>query len=705
MPPSWAAAVQQLWTSVTGGDTLLHVRPLTGPRGFEVCAENGAVHVAATDAPAACAGIHRYLREAHGLRVTWDTELPLEIGEPAPVAPIHGRARADRFYYLNFCTFSYSTAYWDWDEWAREIDWMALHGVTMPLSLVGHEAVLAMVYSRLGMSDVDIRSFLGGPGYLPFVYMGCMDSFAGPLPVDWIPRRLELGRRILERQRALGMTPVLPAFTGHVPRQLAPPGARTRFWQGMETTVVGPDDPLFRRLTAEIVTAQRELFGTDHLYASDPFIEMIPAGDDHPAAVAAAVVDGLRAADDEAVWVLQSWPFSYQREYWTTERVHRFLDGIPDGRVLVLDLWGEADPQWQRLDGYGGRPWLWNGLLNFGGRSEPVADLAATGRNLEAALAAGRPPAGLGLTMEAIHNNPAFFELITDRAWRDEPAEAWLREFGGQRYGTADPAAGEAWLRLGASVLDGTSQAIFPERFISVTVSTPDYSRLLDTGTTIHDDVRAALFYQPRDVLAAMRALLRVPVSAAASDDLALSGIALLLRVIDHRFSASLTTAVHNGQMDADFLDVFDDLDDLAATRPNMRLSTWVAAARRCSDDDQGRQVLQDNARRIVTVWNTPENPQLDNYSARIWSGLVAGYHKRRWQLWLRFLPQALAPGGRAAAQSLLDTELRRLAETFIASGVPDDRAGGDVREVAQRVLARYGDEFLTLKGVRHAGN
>lgn len=698
MSPSWTTAVTQLWTRITGGGTLLHLRPLTGPRRFEVCAGIGALYVAATDAPAACAGIHRYLRETHGLRITWDTDLPLEMGEPVPAAPIRGRARVDRFYYLNFCTFSYSTAYWGWDEWEREIDWMALHGVTMPLSLAGHEAALAMAYSRLGMSDADIRSFLGGPGYLPFVYMGCLDSFAGPLPADWIPRRLELGRRILERQRSLGMTPVLPAFTGHVPGFLAPPGARTRSWQGMQTTVVGPDDPLFRRLTTEIVSAQQELFGTDHLYASDPFIEMIPDGADRPAAVAAAIVDGLRAADDEAVWVLQSWPFSYQREYWTTERVHRFLNGIPDGRVVVLDLWGEADPQWQRFDGYGGRPWLWNGLLNFGGRSEPVADLAATDHNLEAALAADRAPAGLGLTMEAIHNNPAFFELITDRVWRHEPMEAWLHEFGRQRYGTTDPAAGEVWLRLGACVLNATSQEIFPERFNSVAVSTPDYSRLLGPDSTIHHDVRAALFYDPADLLAAIRALLRVPVSAAASDDLALSGIALLLRIIDHRFSAMLATSVQTG-----FLDVFDDLDELAATRPSMRLSSWVSAARRCSDDDEGRRVLEDNARRIVTVWNTPENPRLDNYSARIWSGLVAGYHKRRWELWLRFLPQALAPAGRAAAQSLLDNELRRLAETFIATGAPDDRAGGDVREVTQRVLARYGNEFLTLKGVRHA--
>lgn len=688
MSPSWAEAVRQLWTRVTGGTVPLDVRALPGSRGFEAGTGHGAVSVAATDPIAACVGLHRHLRHAHGVRVTWDTELPLALGEPTATTPVTGRARVDRFYHLNFCTFSYSTAYWGWDEWSREIDWMALHGVTMPLSLVGHEAALALAYSRLGMSDVDIREFLGGPAYLPWLYMGCLDSFAGPLPAGWIPERLELGRRILDRQRSLGMTPVLPASTGHVPLRLAPASARTRLWQGMPTMVVDPDEPLFRTLATEIVRAQRELFGTDHLYASDPFIEMVPDGDEaYPAAVASAIVDGLRAGDEDAVWVLQSWPFSYQRSHWTTERVHRFLDGIPDGRVLVLDLWGEADPQWQRLDGYGGRPWLWTGLLNFGGRTEPVADLETTGRNLEEALAADRPPVGLGLAMEAVHNNPAFFELVADRAW-DEPTPLgeWLGEFGRQRYGTDDPAAAEAWRRLGASVLNATSRSIFPELFIGIAVSTPDYLRMLDPG--VHEDVRAALHYDPADLVAAIRALQRLP---AAVDDLALAGIALLLRVLDHRF-------VHTGR--TDFLEVFDDLDELAATRLSLRLDTWVAAATRWAGDDEERRVLADNAHRLLTVWNTSDNPLLDNYSARLWSGLVGGYLKRRWELWLRFLPGALDPAGRPAAQAALDEALRDLADTFVATGAPS-RPLGDTHAVAEKVLAKYGDEFLALKGAR----
>ncbi|MEJ3743531.1 alpha-N-acetylglucosaminidase TIM-barrel domain-containing protein [Actinomycetes bacterium KLBMP 9797] len=702
MEPPWAPAVHGLWARVAGAGRVesghvesgrVALAPLAGRRAFEVSARDGVLHVAATDGVSASVGIHRYLRDACGIRITWDTSLPLALDRLPARGPLRGQARVDEFYYLNFCTYSYTTAYWGWDEWEREIDWMALHGVTMPLSLVGHEATLARAYGRMGLSEREIRTFLGGPGYLPFVYMGCLDSFAGPLPSGWLPARLALGRRILERQRAFGMTPVLPAFTGHVPHTL---GTRRRTWQGLETTVVAAEDPLFRRLTTEIAVAQRELFGTDHRYASDPFIEMIP---DEAARLPDAIVDGLRAADEDAVWVLQSWPFSYQRDYWTTERVREFLDRIPADRVLILDLWGEAEPQWPRLDGYAGRPWIWNGLLNFGGRTEPVADLASTDRNLEAALASDRPPVGLGLTMEAIHNNPAFYALIADRAWSYAPLDGWLRSFGAERYGAAVDAA---WDALRVSVYAADSRAIFPERFISIAVSTPDYSFV--PAPTVR--------YEPRDLVAACEALLdaTVPQRTALANDLALCGIALLLRVIDGRYNALIRVRRVDPGAAARFLAAFDDLDALAATRPDLCLETWVAAATRWASDADGQRVLADNARRIVTVWNTPENPHLDNYAARLWGGLVAGYLKRRWELWLRHLPAALAPDGRDAAQAALDDALRTLATEFVARKGPllthSDGKGpflttppGDTHAVAARVLDRYRAEFLALKG------
>ena len=41
-------------------------------------------------------------------------------------------------YYMNVCTFGYSYVWWDWTRWEKEIDWMAMNGINIPLAFVGY---------------------------------------------------------------------------------------------------------------------------------------------------------------------------------------------------------------------------------------------------------------------------------------------------------------------------------------------------------------------------------------------------------------------------------------------------------------------------------------------------------------------------------------------------------------------------------------
>lgn len=44
------------------------------------------------------------------------------------------------------------------------------------------------------------------------------------------------------------------------------------------------------------------------------------------------------------------------------------------------------------------------------------------------------------------------------------------------------------------------------------------------------------------------------------------------------------------------------------------------------------------NARRIVTVWGPP----VDDYAARIWSGLIGSYYLERWKTIMPAVPKEL---------------------------------------------------------------
>lgn len=67
--------------------------------------------------------------------------------------------------------------------------------------------------------------------------MGNIRGWGGPLSKSWIDSQANLTQAILNRQRQFGMTPVLPAFAGHVPEavtHLFPQGNFTRAerWNG-----------------------------------------------------------------------------------------------------------------------------------------------------------------------------------------------------------------------------------------------------------------------------------------------------------------------------------------------------------------------------------------------------------------------------------------------------------------------------------------
>ena len=74
--------------------------------------------------------------------------------------------------------------------------------------------------------------------------MGCLDGHGGPLPKDWIPQHVELEKKILARERELGMTPVLQGFTGHVPEALLKkfPGTKAQriHWIEFNTWMLDP---------------------------------------------------------------------------------------------------------------------------------------------------------------------------------------------------------------------------------------------------------------------------------------------------------------------------------------------------------------------------------------------------------------------------------------------------------------------------------
>lgn len=617
---------------------------------------------------------------------------------PAVERKIRQNAWAQSRYFLNYCTFGYSMPWWDWKQWEFFIDWMALNGINQPLAVTGQEAVWQAVCKRFGMSDAEIEAFFAGPPYLPFQWMGCLDSHGGPLPKDWVARHAELQKKILARERELGITPVLQGFTGHVPEALLKkfPGAKSHkiHWIEFDTFMLDPLDPLFQKLGAAFIEEQTKLFGTDHLYAADSFIEMTPPSGDlaYLANTGRAIYDGMAKADPRAVWVLQGWIFINQAKFWQQDRIKAFFDAVPSERMLVLDLNCEERPTWSKTQGFFGKPWVWCFLYNYGNRTI-LGSLGTLERFNDAMSvrqdALGKNVRGVGLMMEGFGHNPPYLDLMFEMAWRNHVDDKlWLQDFVRYRYGKENVSALAAWEILRTRIYNrGTDNGHSGYTIVSASPAiarhfsrypaaalTSSYRKLLDAS----DDLGSAATYRHDLVNVARQAL-----SNRAGDLYARAMSAFATKDIDAFRKSS-----------GEFLDLLRDLDSLLATSDEFLLGSWLEDAKRWGGNDGERARLEWNARRIITLWGINS---IRDYAWKEWSGLVNDFYARRWALFFQH-QQAALDSGKPFEPASCAKAIRAFEETWCNERItfPTKPSGDSIAE-ARRIFTKY---FTTTHAV-----
>ena len=653
---SAAALLQRLLGPRAGQFQLSDIQNDAGQDVFVVSARGGRVSVAGSSGVAIARGAYHYLRQACHACVTWEGD-HLELPAALPDFP-ETRVVCSHAYrhYFNVCTFGYTMAFWDWPRWEREIDWMALHGINMPLAMTGQEAVWQKLWREFGLSDRQIRAFFTGPAFLPWHWMGNIDSHCGPMPQSFIDFQIDLQKRILARERELGMTPVVPAFAGFVPGDFAvahPQAkiARSTAWAGFEPTyLLQPGDPLFQRIGRRFIEMYRETYGDNagaHLYLADVFNEMTPpvaaaTKYDDLRASAAAIFDSIRGGDPEGIWVSQGWLFYNEASFWQTREVESYLGGVPDDRMIVLDLSCERMEVWRRHAAARRKGWIWNLLHNFGGHTALFGD----GRGLIEKWAAAMKEAdagrrlGMGLTMEGIEQNSWLYELATDLMWRREPPtfDAWIEEWCAARYGANPPAAVvQAWRSVPVDPYPAQSGAYLyrpsPNAAAEPGSQIEEDRRRTELMLSCADSLGGNPLYQ-HDLVDVMKRFL------ARCADIRLYEVT---QAFDAGDAAALTRAC-----DA-YLDLLEDIDALLGTRPEYRLSRWIAMARQRGTTPEERNFMERNARTQITVWG---GPVLHDYAAKEWSGLVRGMYAGRMRLFFRAMEDALAArrAGRSAA-------------------------------------------------------
>lgn len=111
---------------------------------FEISTTGETVSLRGSSTRAISAAFGRYLRDVESVDLSWDRGPARLSGTPPPHDRIEGATPYPWCYYFNYVTFAYSTAFWDWERWELEIDWMALRH----LDAAGHHRPGSRLASR-----------------------------------------------------------------------------------------------------------------------------------------------------------------------------------------------------------------------------------------------------------------------------------------------------------------------------------------------------------------------------------------------------------------------------------------------------------------------------------------------------------------------------------------------------------------------------
>ena len=637
---------------------------------FTLESQGGKVVIGGNNAGSMAVGLNRYLNRYCKVTVSWYADVPVELPSVLPGVPFPERvtARVPQRFFLNYCTWGYTMPFWKWRDWERLIDWMALNGVNLPLAITGQEAVWYNVWTRLGMSDEQVRNYFTGPAYLPWHRMANIDGWCGPLPKEWLDGQTTLQQRIVERERALNMRPVLPAFAGHVPgalRDLFPKadikalGAWAGFDERYRTYFLNSEDPLYSRIQRMFLEEQTRLFGTDHIYGIDPFNEVDPPSfePDYLNKVSRHIYESLTAVDPEAEWLQMAWFLYYQREDYTPERTRAMLTGVPQGKMTMLDYYCEYKEMWRDHDGFYGLPFIWCYLGNFGGNTNVQGRVKEAGKRIEQALAeCGDNLVGIGSTLEGLDVQQFPYEYILEKAWNfGKTDEQVINELADRHAGHESEPARQAWKLLYDSVLD-----ITPGNFAAPLPCS--YPAMGKDSRTIK--------YNTDDLLAVWDYLLsQDEVTTDAMDiDLIWVGRQLLgdLFLVEKQ---AMDKAYKERDREAFFAhsdvlyEILSDMDNLNSHHPRATLAHWLKQARALGSTPKVKDYYEMNARRLITTWGG----SLNDYACRNWSGLLWDYYGKRWENYIREVTVAVL-SGREFDEASYRTATDKFQEKWVTS-------------------------------------
>ncbi|WP_111307888.1 alpha-N-acetylglucosaminidase [Confluentibacter sediminis] len=621
---------------------------------FEVKATANKVIVKGTSNTAICYAAYTYLKDIGAVLVSWEGNR-IDLPNTWPTYSKKGATPFKYREYLNACAFGYTTPWWDWERWSQEIDWMALHGINLPTALEGQEIVWQQLWKEYGLSDSQLQEHFAGPAFLPWQRMGNINSHEGSLPQAWIDRKSDIQKKILQKMRALGMHPVVPAFSGYVPKAFAEKHPNSKInelssWAGggfESTYLLDPKDPLFKEIGKRFIELYSNLYGKSEFYLADSFNEIEPpVSEEHKyeelSDYGKIIYETIDEAAPGSIWVMQGWLFGNDKDFWTKEATMAFLEKVPNNKLIIQDYANDRYKVWENQEAFYGKQWTYGYVHNYGGSNPVYGDLNFYNNELKGLLSRANKGnlVGYGVMPEGLNNNSVVYEYIYDLPWTqgNEPVKEWLKTYLHARYGKTPQSVFKAWQLLIESIYstkywetrwwDSRAGAYLffkrPTLKITEFKGNPGDKEKLKQALDIlvkesKNFDKNSLFHY--DVLEVSRQYYSLLI-----DDLLIECVKAYNEK-DIEKADSLYNEIEKQAL---------DIDAMLSGQPLNSLNNWLTSAWNYGESNQTSKIYLKNAKMLITMWGGMDH--LNDYASRAWQGMYKEFYWPRWNMFLRAL-------------------------------------------------------------------
>lgn len=616
---------------------------------YEYTASEGRLKVKADSGVSLCKGTYDYLRTVGHVQAGWQQSV-VELPDAFPdAALVRLESPCETRLFLNVCQFGYTSPWWQWEDWEKMLDWLALHGYDTALAMSGQEIIWYELFTEMGVSAEEMEAYFAGPTYLPWQRMGNIGAVKGPLPMSYMLKQKKMQKRIIERMQSLGMTPVVPGFSGFVPKGISKVHPRPKLkklgWkiESKDVYLLDLKDKLFQSIGTEFVKRYREAYGDVHYFLCDTFNEnKVPVSGD-PAKRAeelahfgSTIYQSLKKADPKAVWVTQGWMFLHDKRFWNAENVESLFSKIPDDKVLIVDYGNDRGMIWKKLGAYGGKRWLFGYINNYGGVTPLQGDIALMAK--EPAKIRQDPKvknlSGFAFCPEASHLNYVVYAMAADAAWSRDPVEvkSWLKNYAENRYGIRSGKIDQAW-----EILEKNTYRV---KYWHARGGPAGWGSFFYNKVPC-DKTDHKLQGNPPSLDEALKLFFAEASRLKENPLYKRDALDFTRHFLEARADKYLKIAVHT-RHDSDrkkhhealatFTDILTDLDDLLSSSPEHSLHTWLASAAALADTPEEKMTYLKAARQQVTTWSG--GSKLNGYASKGWHGMVKDFYLKRWLLW-----------------------------------------------------------------------